>query len=334
MKTELLTKADIPRAAEILKNGGLVAIPTETVYGLGASALNEAALKKIFEVKGRPADNPLIIHVSSSDELEKWCRNIPAAAYRLAEVFWPGSLTLLLEKKPVIPSLVTAGLSTVAVRCPRHPLTLELIKQSGVPIAAPSANISGKPSPTTAGHVMSDIGGKIEAVLDGGPCSVGLESTIVDMTVKPPRILRPGGITKEQLKEILGEVEIDGGLINPDERPKAPGMKYRHYAPQAEVIIVSGDKQRIYDYVNDRPDEGAAVLCFDGEEHYFKNKLCLSYGGEDRPSVLAENLFACLRELDREDIKTIYARCPSEDGVGFAVVNRLKKAAGGRIVCL
>lgn len=334
MKTELLTKADIPRAAEILKNGGLVAIPTETVYGLGASALNEAALKKIFEVKGRPADNPLIIHVSSSDELEKWCRNIPAAAYRLAEVFWPGPLTLLLEKKPVIPSLVTAGLNTVAVRCPRHPLTLELIKQSGVPIAAPSANISGKPSPTTAGHVMSDIGGKIEAVLDGGPCSVGLESTIVDMTVKPPRILRPGGITKEQLKEILGEVEIDGGLINPDERPKAPGMKYRHYAPQAEVIIVSGDKQRIYDYVNDRPDEGAAVLCFDGEEHYFKNKLCLSYGGEDRPSVLAENLFACLRELDREDIKTIYARCPSEDGVGFAVVNRLKKAAGGRIVCL
>lgn len=334
MKTELLTKADIPRAAEILKNGGLVAIPTETVYGLGASALNEAALKKIFEVKGRPADNPLIIHVSSSDELEKWCRNIPAAAYRLAEVFWPGPLTLLLEKKPVIPSLVTAGLSTVAVRCPRHPLTLELIKQSGVPIAAPSANISGKPSPTTAGHVMSDIGGKIEAVLDGGPCSVGLESTIVDMTVKPPSILRPGGITKEQLKEILGEVEIDGGLINPDERPKAPGMKYRHYAPQAEVIIVSGDKQRIYDYVNDRPDEGAAVLCFDGEEHYFKNKLCLSYGGEDRPSVLAENLFACLRELDREDIKTIYARCPSEDGVGFAVVNRLKKAAGGRIVCL
>jgi L-threonylcarbamoyladenylate synthase len=334
MKTELLTKADIPRAAEILKNGGLVAIPTETVYGLGASALNEAALKKIFEVKGRPADNPLIIHVSSSYELEKWCRNIPAAAYRLAEVFWPGPLTLLLEKKPVIPSLVTAGLNTVAVRCPRHPLTLELIKQSGVPIAAPSANISGKPSPTTAGHVMSDIGGKIEAVLDGGPCSVGLESTIVDMTVKPPSILRPGGITKEQLKEILGEVEIDGGLINPDERPKAPGMKYRHYAPQAEVIIVSGDKQRIYDYVNDRPDEGAAVLCFDGEEHYFKNKLCLSYGGEDRPSVLAENLFACLRELDREDIKTIYARCPSEDGVGFAVVNRLKKAAGGRIVCL
>jgi L-threonylcarbamoyladenylate synthase len=334
MKTELLTKADIPRAAEILKNGGLVAIPTETVYGLGASALNEAALKKIFEVKGRPADNPLIIHVSSSDELEKWCRNIPAAAYRLAEVFWPGPLTLLLEKKPVIPSLVTAGLNTVAVRCPRHPLTLELIKQSGVPIAAPSANISGKPSPTTAGHVMSDIGGKIEAVLDGGPCSVGLESTIVDMTVKPPRILRPGGITKEQLKEILGEVEIDGGLINPDERPKAPGMKYRHYAPQAEVIIVSGDKQRIYDYVNDRPDEGAAVLCFDGDEQYFKNKLCLSYGGEDRPSVLAENLFACLRELDREDIKTIYARCPSEDGVGFAVVNRLKKAAGGRIVCL
>lgn len=334
MKTELLTKADIPRAAEILKNGGLVAIPTETVYGLGASALNEAALKKIFEVKGRPADNPLIIHVSSSDELEKWCRNIPAAAYRLAEVFWPGPLTLLLEKKPVIPSLVTAGLNTVAVRCPRHPLTLELIKQSGVPIAAPSANISGKPSPTTAGHVMSDIGGKIEAVLDGGPCSVGLESTIVDMTVKPPRILRPGGITKEQLKEILGEVEIDGGLINPDERPKAPGMKYRHYAPQAEVIIVSGDKQRIYDYVNDRPDEGAAVLCFDGDEQYFKNKLCLSYGGEDMPSVLAENLFACLRELDREDIKTIYARCPSEDGVGFAVVNRLKKAAGGRIVCL
>ena len=334
MKTQLLTENDIEKAAEIIKSGGLVAIPTETVYGLGADALNEKALCKIFEVKDRPADNPLIIHVSSVAELQKWCKNIPDSAYKLAEAFWPGPLTLLLEKKPIIPSLVTAGLSTVAVRCPQHPMALELIRLSGVPIAAPSANPSGKPSPTTANHVLGDIGGKIEAVLDGGPCTVGLESTIIDMTVNPPRVLRPGGITREQLSAVLGAVEIDGGLINPDEKPKAPGMKYRHYAPQAEVIILNGDKQKIFDYINNAPNEGTAVLCFESEEVYINNKLCLSYGSEAKPSTLAENLFSALRELDRADINTIYARIPSEEGVGFAVANRLKKAAGGKIVCL
>jgi L-threonylcarbamoyladenylate synthase len=334
MKTQLLTENDIDRAAEIIKSGGLVALPTETVYGLGADALNEKALSSIFEVKGRPADNPLIIHVSSASELDKWCNAIPPAAYGLAEVFWPGPLTMLLEKKPVIPSLVTAGLSTVAVRCPRHPLALELIRRSGVPIAAPSANPSGKPSPTTAEHVLGDIGGRIEAVLDGGPCTVGLESTIIDLTVSPPRILRPGGISKEQLVEALGVVEVDGGLINQDEKPKSPGMKYRHYAPQAELIILSGDRQRIFDYINAAPNEGSAVLCYDGDQHYITDKLCVSYGSENTPSTLAENLFASLRKLDRADIKMIYARCPSEEGLGFAVANRLKKAAGGRVICL
>jgi L-threonylcarbamoyladenylate synthase len=337
MKTELLNENDIARAAEIIKSGGLVAIPTETVYGLGANALDEEAVRKIFEVKGRPADNPLIIHVSSAAELNKWCADIPSAAFLLARRFWPGPLTLLLDKKPVIPSIVTAGLKTVAIRCPDHRLTLELIRRSGVPIAAPSANPSGKPSPTTAHHVMGDIGGKIEAVLDGGPCRVGLESTIVDMTVSPPRILRPGGVTKEMLAEVLGNVEVDGGLLRADEAPKAPGMKYRHYAPQADVIIVkSDDKSKIYAYINNQPDNGGAVLCFDGEEGYFSGKRCLAYGGAEDPSSMAERLFSALRELDREDIKIIYAVCPpeTETGVGFAVFNRLKKAAGGRLICI
>ncbi len=337
MNTLLLGEKDAALAAEIIKRGGLVAMPTETVYGLGASALNERAAARIFEVKGRPADNPLIIHVASAGELEKWCVNIPPSAYLLAGAFWPGPLTLLLERNAIIPDIVTAGLKTVAVRCPDHRLALELIRLAGVPVAAPSANTSGKPSPTAARHVLQDLCGKIEAVLDGGGCRVGLESTIIDLTCSPPRILRPGGVTREQLAAVLGEVEVDAGLLGSGEKPRAPGMKYRHYAPQADVIIVRGDDAaRIFDYINSRPDEGAAVLCFDGEERYVKSKICLAYGSEREPSTLAERLFACLRELDREDIKTIYARCPSEDegGVGFAVANRLKKAAGGRVICL
>ncbi len=337
MKTELLKESDTARAAELIRSGGLVALPTETVYGLGANALDERAVARIFEVKGRPADNPLIIHLASAAELEKWCENIPPSARLLAQKFWPGPLTLLLEKKPAIPPIVTAGLKTVAVRCPDHRAALELIRLAGVPIAAPSANLSGRPSPTSARHALDDLDGKIEAVLDGGSCRVGLESTILDMTAAPPRMLRPGGVSKEELEAVLGTVEIDAGLLGAGETPRAPGMKYRHYAPRAEVVIVKGgDLSRICAYVNGRPDRGAAVLCFDGEEELFKGKLCLAYGGKGDPSAMAERLFSCLRRLDREDIDTIYARCPPDDGNGlaFAVANRLKKAAGGRIICL
>ncbi len=326
---------NILKAAEIIKRGGLVAIPTETVYGLGASALDEDAVKRIFEVKGRPQDNPLIIHVEGADALNKWCRNVPDTAFRLAEMFWPGPLTMVLPKNDLIPSRVTAGMDTVAVRCPDHAATLRLIELSGVPIAAPSANISGKPSPTSAEHVMHDISGKIEAVLDGGECRVGLESTIIDLSVTPPRLLRPGGVSLEELRAALGEVSVDPAVfrrLEAGEKPKAPGMKYTHYSPEAEVIILKGNLSAAENYVSAHYEKGTAVLCFDGEESAFKADVCLSYGAKDDSASQARLLFARLRELDRSDIKRIYARAPECEGVGLAVFNRLSKAAGNTII--
>lgn len=334
MTTELLTEKDLPRAAEILRQGGLVALPTETVYGLGANALDEAAVERIFQVKGRPQDNPLILHVASAEDLPKWCRDIPAEARALTERFWPGPLTLVLRRREAVPLRVTAGLETVAVRCPDHPLTREVLRLAALPVAAPSANLSGKPSTTTAAHCVHDLWGKVEAILDGGPCRVGLESTILDLTVSPPRVLRPGGVTLEELRELLPETELDPGLVRPDEVPKAPGMKYRHYSPQAEVRLLRGDLERFLAYAAGIPDEGTAVLCYEGEEDLFPGKRALACGREDAPASVAAGLFDCLRTLDTAEIRLILARCPSEEGVGRAVVNRLKKAAGGKILCL
>ncbi len=334
MKTELLDASGLDRAAEILCFGGLVAIPTETVYGLGANGLDEQAVARIFEVKGRPQDNPLILHVAGAEDLEKWCRDIPEEAWALTEKFWPGPLTLVLARREAVPLRVTAGLETVAMRCPDHPLTREVLRRAGVPVAAPSANLSGKPSTTTAAHCVHDLWGKVEAILDGGPCRVGVESTILDLSVSPPRVLRPGGVTLEQLRSILPETEMDPGLVKAGETPKAPGMKYRHYSPQAEVRLLRGEKERIVDYVNSIPDAGTAVLCFAGEEGLFTGKLALAYGREEAPETLAAGLFDSLRALDTPEVKLICARCPSEEGVGRAVVNRLKKAAGGKITCL
>ena len=339
MTTQLLTPAETGRAAEILRAGGLVALPTETVYGLGASALNEDAVKRIFEVKGRPQDNPLIVHVAGPEALGEWCRDVPETAYRLTARFWPGPLTLVLNCRktgdPHIPDRVTAGLDTVAMRCPDHPATLAVIREAGIPIAAPSANLSGKPSTTTALHCLHDLTGKVEAVLDGGPCRVGLESTILDLTVDPPRVLRPGGVTLEQLREVLGTVELDPGLVQPGETPKAPGMKYRHYAPAAAVTLVRcRDAEAFRAYGESLPDEGTAVLCWTGEEALFPGKRVMAYGRGDAPETLAANVFAALRELDAPEVKRILVRCPEETGVGLAVVNRLKKAAGGKITCL
>ncbi len=339
MNTLLLTPGEAEKAAEILRSGGLVALPTETVYGLGASALMEDAVKRIFEVKGRPQDNPLIIHTAGPEALGEWCEEVPASAYALTERFWPGPLTLVLRCRktgePHIPDRVTAGLDTVAVRCPDHPATLQVIRLAGVPIAAPSANLSGKPSTTTAQHCPHEREGKVEAVPDGGPCRVGLESTILDLTVSPPRVLRPGGVTLEQLRECLGEVELDRGLVQPGETPKAPGMKYRHYAPSAELTLVRcADTETFRQYAESVPDEGTAVLCWMGEEEGFPGKRVLAYGRGDEPETLAAHVFAALRELDAPEIRRILVRCPREDGVGLAVVNRLKKAAGGKILCL
>lgn len=339
MTTELLNRDQTARAAELIRNGGLVALPTETVYGLGANALDEAAVARIFEVKGRPQDNPLIIHVSGAEALAQWCRDVPEAAYRLAEQLWPGPLTMVLpcrmSGEPHIPTRVTAGLDTVAVRCPDHPAFLETLRLAGVPIAAPSANLSGKPSTTSAEHCVHDLWGKVDAILDGGSCRVGVESTILDLTVSPPRILRPGGVTLERLRELLGETELDPGLVKPGETPKAPGMKYRHYAPQAELSLVRcGTAERFYAYAGTFPDEGTAVLCWESEEERFGGKRVLRYGRENEPETMTAAVFDALRRLDTPEIKRILVRCPDETGVGLALVNRLKKAAGGKILCL
>ena len=322
-------------AANIIKNGGLVAIPTETVYGLGADGLNPAAVAKIFEAKGRPQDNPLILHVAEPEQISQLCHSIPDAAWALAETFWPGPLTMVLPARDTVPLSTRAGLPSVAVRCPDCDITREIIHLAGVPVAAPSANISGKPSTTTAQHVLHDHDGNIDAIVDGGPCRVGLESTIVDLTEDRPRLLRPGGITPEQLLAVLGDLVVDKAVtaqIDKDAVVKAPGMKYRHYAPQCQVIIVSGAKEKAAAYIRNHYQAGDRVLCFDEELSLYDGCAPLSYGCEADVSTLSAGLFAALRQLDDPSIGTVYARCPVGGGVAYAVQNRLKKAAAFHIV--
>lgn len=338
METLLLSAAapETPQiAADIIKKGGLVAIPTETVYGLGANGLDEQAVIKIFEAKGRPQDNPLILHVAEPAEMEKFCHDIPKSAYLLAEKFWPGPLTMVLPARDIVPRRTTAGLDTVAVRCPDNGTTRQIIRLSGVPIAAPSANISGKPSTTTAQHVFHDHNGKIDAIVDGGPCRVGVESTIVDLTDERPRLLRPGGITPEQLMEVLGDLVIDKAVtaqIDKDAVVKAPGMKYRHYAPQEPVVIVAGSREKAAQYIKRHFVPGDRVLCFQEELPLYQDCNPLAYGKESQVETLSAGLFAALRELDDASIHQVYARCPVGGGVAYAVQNRLKKAAAFHIV--
>lgn len=322
-------------AAEIIRRGGLVAIPTETVYGLGANGLDETAVASIFLAKGRPQDNPLILHIARPQDMEDICHSIPEAAYRLASAFWPGPLTIVLPAKDVVPKRTTGGLSTVAVRCPDSEVTREIIRLSGVPIAAPSANISGKPSTTTAEHVLHDHNGRIDAIVDGGPCRVGVESTIVDLTDERPRLLRPGGITPAQLISILGDLVIDKAVtsqIDKDAVVKAPGMKYRHYAPSEPVIIVSGSREKAAAYIHRHFEDGDRVLCFEEELPLYQDCSPLTYGCEADVNTLSAGLFAALRELDDTSIHQVFARCPVGDGVAYAVQNRLKKAAAFHIV--
>lgn len=338
MKT-LMLSADTPEtpgiAAELIKRGELVAIPTETVYGLGADGLNEAAVCKIFEAKGRPQDNPLILHICGPEQIELFCHHIPQKAYDLADAFWPGPLTMVLPVRSIVPKRTTAGLDTVAIRCPDNAVTREIIRLSGVPIAAPSANISGKPSTTTARHVLHDHDGKIAAIVDGGPCRVGVESTIVDLTEERPRLLRPGGITPEQLFAVLGDLVVDKAVtaqIDKDAVVKAPGMKYRHYAPSEPVVIVSGSREKAAEYIRRHFVPGDRVLCFQEELPLYSGCNPLSYGQEADVNTLSAGLFAALRELDDPSIHQVFARCPVGGGVAYAVQNRLKKAAAFHIV--
>lgn len=337
METKLLreTEQDIQEAAAILRAGGLVGIPTETVYGLGANGLDSSAVGKIFAAKGRPQDNPLILHVPDASWLARYCREVPDSAYTLAARFWPGPLTMILPRKDVVPDAVTAGLDTVGIRCPNHPVTLAIIRAADVPVAAPSGNTSGRPSPTCAAHMVEDMTGKIDAIVDGGQCGVGVESTIIDLTCTPPRLLRPGGLPLEALEEVLGEVAVDAALLRPlgeGEKPKAPGMKYRHYAPKAPVTVVLGEPSATADYIAARLGEHTGVICFDEWAGRFAGHVVENIGSAARKDEQARRVFDALRAFDHTDVTEIYAQCPHEDGLGLAVANRLKKAAGFHVV--
>ena len=327
--------AAVALAAKLLQEGQLVALPTETVYGLGANGLDPDAVAKIFAAKGRPQDNPLILHIADPEQMDIFCKDIPETAYLLAEKFWPGPLTMVLPAKDIVPKCTTANLPTVAVRCPDCAITREIIRLAGVPVAAPSANISGKPSTTTADHVYHDHAGKLPLIIDGGPCRVGVESTIVDLTDDRPRLLRPGGITPEQLVEVLGDLVVDKAVtaqIDKDAVVKAPGMKYKHYAPACQVVIVSGSREKAAAYIRKHFAETDRVLCFTEELPLYDGFSPLAYGSEADVETLSAGLFAALRELDKPDIGTVYARCPVGGGIAYAVQNRLKKAAAFHII--
>ncbi len=338
LKTRLFTEfteENIALGAQILRRGGLLGIPTETVYGLGANALDEDACRRIYEAKGRPQDNPLIIHVPDSSWLARYCREVPQSAYRLAEAFWPGPLTMILPKREIVPMRTTGGLDTVGVRCPNHPLTLALIRAADVPVAAPSGNTSGRPSPTSAADMMEDMDGKIDGVFDGGACSVGVESTIIDLTCTPPRLLRAGGLPLEELQRVLGTVIVDKcitQLMKDGERPRAPGMKYRHYAPKAPVTVVTGSGEKSAAYIAAHAPAGAGVICFSEFAARFSAYTVHDLGSERDKSEQARRVFDALRAFDATDVSEIYAQCPDEAGLGLAIGNRLKKAAGFHVV--
>lgn len=336
MNTKRLTSNDIDIAADIIKNGGLVAIPTETVYGLAANALDGKAVSKIFKAKGRPMDNPLIVHVSCIEEIDKLVSEIPPQAKKLANTFWPGPLTIILKRSNIIPAEVSAGLDTVAIRLPNNDVTRKLIKIAGVPLAAPSANTSGSPSPTSANHVLHDLDGKIDAILDAGNCRVGLESTVITLTSPVPTLLRPGGITVEELRNVLGNVEIDKAVIDKIdslETVSSPGMKYKHYSPKTKIVIVDGDNESFIKYVNSRSSDKVAALCYIDDQPKLNVKT-VTFGKMNDYNMQASELFSALRKIDDLNVNIVYARCPKKSGVGLAVYNRLIRAAGFEVVKL
>ena len=323
---------DIEAAGEILRRGGLAAIPTETVYGLAGNALDPAVSARIYAVKGRPSDNPLIVHISALEELPPLVAEIPEAAEKLAAAFWPGPLTIIMKKSALVPKETTGGLGTVAVRMPSHPAARAIIRAAGVPLAAPSANLSGLPSPSAFEHVCDDLMGRVEAIVDGGDCAVGLESTVITVVGDVPRVLRPGGVSVEQLRAVLGRVEVDRAVLEkPAEnaRVASPGMKYKHYAPKAEITIVDAAFEDYARFVN--AQAGAVALCFQGEEPRL-SVPCVPFGRAEDALSQAHDLFAALHRLDAVGAKTVYARMPRRNGVGLAVYNRLIRAAAFRVL--
>ncbi len=334
MDTKLLTTADsdLRIAADILKQGGNVIFPTETVYGLGADAMNGEAVKKIFEAKGRPADNPLIVHISSVDMLDGIVENITESAKQLMDKFWPGPMTMILQKCKNVPYETTGGLETVAVRMPKSAVARRLIEYAGIPVAAPSANLSGRPSPTTARHCIEDMLGRVEAIIEGDDCEVGVESTVLDLSGDTPVLLRPGMVTLEQLKEVLGKVETVTAADT--DKPKSPGLKYRHYAPKAELYILSGSVEEVKRFVSDKAKERkTGMLVFD-EFPKFDGVQAISLGSIEKPTEAAQRLFGALRRLDELEVDLIYAPEISENGEWRAVRNRLYRAAAERIIDL
>ena len=331
----------IKRAGEIIKAGGLVAFPTETVYGLGGDALRAESSKKIYAAKGRPSDNPLIVHIARFEDIYEIARDIPKSAMRLAEKFWPGPLTMIFHKKDIVPYETTGGLDTVAVRFPSHPVARAFIEASGGFIAAPSANISGRPSPTNGQHVYEDMNGRIEMIIDSGPCSIGLESTIIDFTQSSPMMLRPGYVNEEMLSEVLGEVTKDPAVFGntlTNELPKAPGMKYRHYAPKGSLTIVSGECDAVREYIKKAIDakscgQRVGVLISHENAEYFKAADFVGdIGNRDNEEEIASRLYELLRKCDEENINIIYSEEFDTPRLGLAIMNRLIKAAGHRVI--
>lgn len=328
------------RAGEIIKAGGLAAFPTETVYGLGGDALNPESSRKIYAAKGRPSDNPLIVHICRFEDIYRVTSRVPDSAVKLADAFWPGPLTMILPKADTVPAETTGGLDTVAVRFPSHPAARKLIEYGGGYIAAPSANRSGRPSPTVPEYVIEDMDGRIEVILDGGQVGIGLESTIVDLTVEPPQILRPGYITREMLEEVLGQVDVDRALDDREKAPRAPGMKYRHYAPFGRLIIAEGDPEQVVSYINARTAEDRAagektgVLAAKEMSGRYEADVVKCVGSREDEEAIARNLFTALREFDDEKVTSIYSESFSDQGLGQAIMNRLLKAAGHHVVRL
>ena len=323
----------LSQSAGLIRSGEVVAIPTETVYGLAANAFDESAVAKIFLAKGRPQDNPLIVHISDFSQLGELVSEIPEKVRVMAEHFWPGPLTMIMKKSGKIPSAVSGGLDTVAIRMPKNEYARAIIDECSVPLAAPSANLSGSPSPIRAKYVLDDMFGRIPLIIDGGECEIGVESTVISFTEDKPRLLRPGGVTLEQIREVIGEIEVDSAVLERLEDGKkasSPGMKYKHYAPKAQIIIVKGAFEDFCSFLRDKSDY--FVLCFEGEEKFFENAL--TYGKKDDGASEAKRLFDALRELDELGAKTVYARCPDLKGMGLAVYNRLIRSAGFNIVDL
>lgn len=330
----------ISEAASFIKEGKLVAFPTETVYGLGANGLDQEAIIKIFKAKGRPQDNPLILHIHSIEQLKSLVEEIPEIAHECIKRFWPGPLTMIFKRSSIVPDMITAGLETVAIRMPDHKIALELIKYARTPIAAPSANLSGKPSPTSAKHVIEDLSGKVDMIIDGGNTGVGLESTVLDLSGDVPIILRPGGVTLEDLKEFIPNVTQDLGTIKEGQGiiPKSPGQKYRHYAPKAEMIVYTGDVEKIVDRIREKASESinqglkVGVMATEETKDSYKQGLIKVVGSRKNKETIAANLFHTIRAFDNEDVDIILAEGVEKDHIGMAIMNRMMKASGGKII--